>query len=154
MPGLRDAQEPRLCLYFYRQLIQSAGFVRGNHVPPATPGGHTKHFFRMANRNISEPMTAAQVLRAGRIATPVSVCCERLIRLHCWECSSKLDRTRLASLAAVFIMILAVILHRVTQANKTTCRFRDVELANRPRSRRRAWQLATTLDVKNETYRF
>lgn len=52
-------------LHSCRQLIQSAGFVRGNHVPPAAPGGHTKHFFRMANRNTSEPMTAMQVWRSS-----------------------------------------------------------------------------------------
>lgn len=44
--------------------MQSASFVRGNHVPPAAPGGHTKHFFRMANRNPSKPITAAQVHNA------------------------------------------------------------------------------------------
>ncbi|CBJ31377.1 hypothetical protein Esi_0248_0024 [Ectocarpus siliculosus] len=42
------------------QFIQSAGFVRGSHVPPTARGGHTKHFFRMANRSSSTPMGSKQ----------------------------------------------------------------------------------------------
>ncbi len=53
--------------------MQSAGFVRGNHVPPAASGGHTKHFFRMANRNAAEPMTSEQVRVVGRGWTPAYV---------------------------------------------------------------------------------
>ncbi|CAN0097404.1 unnamed protein product [Scytosiphon promiscuus] len=44
----------------FRQFVQSAGFVRGNHVPPTARGGHARHFFRMANRRSSTPMASKQ----------------------------------------------------------------------------------------------
>ncbi|CAM9653697.1 unnamed protein product [Pylaiella littoralis] len=55
--SIRSSEEGRVS---FRQFVQSAGFVRGNHVPPAGRGGHTKNFFRMANRNASTPMTPKQ----------------------------------------------------------------------------------------------
>ncbi|CAM9496639.1 unnamed protein product [Ectocarpus fasciculatus] len=55
--SIRSSEDGRVA---FRQLVQSAGFVRGNHVPPTSRGGHTKHFFRMANRGSSTPMASKQ----------------------------------------------------------------------------------------------
>lgn len=43
-----------------RQLVQSAGFVKANQAPPGSKGGSTKHFYRMATRNASRPITSEQ----------------------------------------------------------------------------------------------
>eukprot|EP00904_Undaria_pinnatifida_P011683 jgi/Undpi1/7645/HiC_scaffold_23.g10118.m1 len=42
------------------QLVQSAGFVKANQAPPGSKGGSTKHFYRMATRNASRPITSEQ----------------------------------------------------------------------------------------------
>ncbi|CAN0020743.1 unnamed protein product [Ectocarpus sp. 6 AP-2014] len=55
--SIRSSENGRVA---FRQFIQSAGFVRGSHVPPTARGGHTKHFFRMANRSSSTPMGSKQ----------------------------------------------------------------------------------------------
>lgn len=58
--SLSDLRRSLASSGYRRQLVQSAGFVRGNHVPPTSRGGHTKHFFRMANRGSSTPMASKQ----------------------------------------------------------------------------------------------
>lgn len=59
---------------FCRQFVQSAGFVRGNHVPPGARGGHAKHFFRMANRSSSTPATPKQAGTALLLQSQKIIC--------------------------------------------------------------------------------